>query len=453
VAGPVGQREDAHLARPPVSGPVKLQLALSLLALTCGQVLCWRRRDNVQGYLQGGLFFASVLVPLVGTSVVDSYPQELVNHYANVVTVGAACYLVGLAYGSPLGSRGRLPPVTFDRPLPRAMPRFLVGRARWAALAGVVALAASFKLLGYVPLLAADPKAAKYGVGAYRAGFARGSLAYHIALTLASTVLPIILAVAYRRRRRLDVALCCLLGLGLLATLNRGQAFTGPLVFLVAVAVQRGGRPWRILGGVCLAFVAGTLVNEIVYTSPPTASPSFASRVAATAPDISDQLSFLNGFELGGKEYVGTRTLQAAASLGREKGEYDPSAYAVRTITGLSDLNDLASGGARLPAPVWGFAAYGFVGAAAWSFVAGFFSGWGTSLVRRLVSPVQDSPSQSVNLILATVFYNGTFGVLATFYFPQRTALVAMALAIGLGVSLRRRRAEPEPAEAAAVAG
>lgn len=427
---------------------VKLQICVALLVLGCGQVVCWRRRDNVAAYIAGGLFFVSAVVPLLGTSLVDSYDASLVAHYANVLTVGAAAFLVGIAIGAHPGSFGRLLPVTFSRPLPLAIPRFLVRRTRGAGVAALLGMLVAFELLGYVPLLAANRQAAKYGVGPYRAGFARGSLVYHLALAAASTVIPVVLAVAYRRRSRLDLLLAGGLGLVLLATLNRGTAFVGPLAFIVALAVERRVRPAVILAGVCLAFVAGTLANELVYDAPPAASPSFALRVAATAPDLSDQLGFLRGFELQGGEHVGVKTITAALTPGKSKGEYDASRYALRTLTGTDNLDDLASGGARLPAPIWGFAAYGFAGAAAWSFIAGIFAGWGTAMVRRMLTAVQDAPGQSINLILGYVFYTGTFGIGASFFFPQRANILPFVLAVGLGVSFSAARAPKEPAVA-----
>ena len=430
---------------------VKLEIFVSLLVLMCGPILCWRRRDNVFGYLLGGLFFVSVFVPLFGTTIVDSFEPDLVNHYARILMAGALFFLAGLAYGSVLGTRSRRPPVTFDRPLPFSIPWRIVRRARLAAAAAALAMVTSFQLLGYVPLLAADRQSAKYGVGAYKAGFERGSLAYHVALALASAILPVILAVAYRRRRSLDLALSGLLVLLLLATLNRGEAFLGPLIFLIALAVERGWKPTHVLAGVCLAFVAGTLANELIYTAPPTARPPLAVRVAATAPDLNDHLLFLNGFKLEGEQFVGTKTLQAGFSVSPSKGEYDPAAYAVRTITGLGDLSDLASGGARLPSPIWGYSAFGFVGVAIWSFISGVFSGWGTSLTRRLVSDAQGVPGQSLNLILAHLFYSGTFLLLAGFYVPERSNVVVFVLAMALTISARRQPAAEHPAASGTV--
>lgn len=420
-------------------------IALSLLVLTCGPILCWRRRDNVAGYIQGGLFFATALVPIFGTTILDSVDQSVVHQYSRILAVGAAAFLLGLLYGAPHGNRCRRPPVTFDRPFSDGLPRWLLHRIRFAALGGLVGLAGSFVLMGYVPLLAADRHSAKYGVGPYAPGFARGSLAYHISIAVATAVTPTILMAAYRHRRHVDLALSAALLGALALTLNRGSAFAGPLVFLVALAVEKRWRPAIILVGVCLAFISGTLVNELLYTAPPSTRPPLAVRVAASAPDISDHMQFLNGFQLQGSQFVGTKTLVAGFNLTREKGYYNPSHYALRIITGLSNIEDLASGGARLPPPLWGYAAYGYVGAAVWSFIAGAIVGFGTTLFRRLLSDVQGCPGQAVNLVVGSLVYVGTFDVFSTFYFPQRVGVVTLLLALSVGFSRRgTREAAPE---------
>lgn len=78
-----------------------VQACLGLLALTCGQVLFWHRRDNVLGYLQGGLFITTLLIPLLGTPIFDEFDSEVTQLYANLIAVGGAAYLVGLYFGSP----------------------------------------------------------------------------------------------------------------------------------------------------------------------------------------------------------------------------------------------------------------------------------------------------------------------------------------------------------------
>jgi hypothetical protein len=409
----------------------------------CGQIFFWRRRDNVFGYIQVGFFVASIVIPVLGTTTLDDHDPGIVGLYAHLILVGGAAFLAGMIYGAPLGERSRLPSLAFARVLD-PVPRIVRSRARLATIAAVLALLLSFIAIGYVPFLAADRQGAKYGVGAYRAGFERGSLIFHVALRVGSLMLPVILALVLRNRRSVDGVLAGGLALALALTLSRGSAFLGPVVVLLAWLIVKRWKPWQIAAVACLAFLSAAFVNELAQVTRPAASASFATRAAASAPEVIDQLGFLNGFELTGGEHVGLRTILAGVSL--QKGEYAPSAYALRTRTGLSDISELASGGLRLPASIWGYSAFGWVGAVAWSFISGFFVGYGTTFIRRLLTPVEGRPGQLLNIVLAWVFVQGTFSVLAEFYFPERVEVIAFALVLFLTVIRRGSALEDEAA-------
>lgn len=424
---------------------LKLQIIASLAVLTCGQILFWRRRDNVFGYFQAGLFIASVLIPILGTTVLDDADPDVAALYARLLLVGAPAYLLGLCWGGHLGLHARGPNVTFSRPFPD-IPPVLVRRARTIAFVALVSLVGAFALLGYVPALAGDRLLAKYGVGPYRAGFERGAQVFHLAMGLSSAMAGVLLAFLAVRRRTFEAVLLGALLVGLAATLSRGEALVGPLTFVIAWGVQKRWRPAFLLGIVTMSFLASTLVNEFLFaTGPaPVSSPSFAARVTQTAPDVVDHLAFLNGFRLTGEEQVGTKTLQAGYSLSLSKGYWDPADYALRIRTGLADVGELASGGLRLPAPFWGYVSFGYAGAVAWSWIAGVFIGWGTTLLRRLLADAEHDqyPNQAVNLVLASVFFNGTFAILGQFYFPFRSDILIVALAVALGLAPMHRIVE-----------
>jgi hypothetical protein len=426
---------------------LKAEILLASLVLLCGQVATWRRRDNLLAYLQGGLFFAALFVPVLFTTIIDDSDPQVVGLYARILMLGAAGFALGLAYGALLGGRQRRPSLTFGRPLGERFAWALGRRARIIAVAALGILLFSFLLLGYIPFLAADRVGAKYGIGPYRAGLERGAVVFHLALRLGSMILPVVLAVWLRRRAGLDLLLAGALCVGLLLTLSRGSALLGPLVFLIALLISRKWRPWQILALVCGFYLSATLVNEIIQVARPTTSASFSTRVAASAPDLSDHLGFLNGFQVSGSEHVGLKPILAGASL--TKGEYNPSSYALRIRTGVVDTGEFASGGLRLPAPIWGYASFGYAGAVAWSFVSGIFWGWGSTLLRRLVAPVQGHPDQALNLVLAWVFFHGTFSIGSDFYFPERVEIVSMLLALALCWTKTMRTASDPVAEPA----
>lgn len=430
---------------------LKLQIIASLAVLMCGQVLWWRRRDNIFAYFQVGLFVASVVVPILGTSVLDSADPDVVALYARILLIGAPVYLLGLAYGGSLGLRARTPRVTFSLPF-HDIPRPLALRVLLIASVALVALVGAFALLGYVPLFASNRLFAKYGIGPYRAGFERGAQVFHLAMNLASVISAVLLAVMVVRRRLVEVVLLTGILIGLASTLSRGEALVGPLTFLVAWGVQRGWRPWLLALIASSSFIAAALLNELIFLAEPVGGTPFAARVAQSAPDISDHLGFLNGYRLQGSERIGIRTIQAGYSLSSDKGSWDPAEYALRMRTGLSDVGELASGGLRLPAQVWGYAAYGYPGVVAWTFISGLFIGWGTTLLRRLLTRAEQERyrHQALNLVMAWLFYTGTFGILSLFYFPFRSDILLLGIALVLGLWPLRRTQVSEPEDVSA---
>lgn len=411
---------------------VRLQIGICLFVLICGQILFWRRRDNVLGYVQAGLFFSTFLLPLMGTGVIDLFSENVVRIYANILAVGAITYFAGLCCGAPFGNRkSPAPPFTFIQPMAGGdVFRLILVRTRVLSAVGLVSLAAAYAILDYVPILAADRVSAKYGVGPYAAAFARGAMPYNFALAVASSALPVILVILFKRRRLLDLFLAGGLLLGLIMSLSRTLAFSGVLLFIVAVAFERRIRPLLIVAMVSGAFVAGALVNEIFFPPPGTGVDTLAARVAASAPDVPEHLGFLRGFEINGEV---RRGWEIFGGLAFGKGSMDPAAFTLRTITGLDDVEGFASGGLRLPAPIWGYVSYGLLGAALWSFVSGFFTGWGTTRLKNLLTGIKDTPGASLNVTVAAVFYAGTFGVVSTFYFATSSMLVRLAIALYLG--------------------
>lgn len=413
-------------------GILKAEIALGLLALTCGQVLFWRRRDNVLGYVQGGIFLTTLLLPLYGTDFVERFDDDLVQVYANLLLLGGFSFLAGMCLGAPLGSTKRSNErLTFAQPFPSAkLVQLITARARMLAVVGVLSLSAGFLLLGYAPLLAKNPAAAKYGIGPYAEGFERGVLVYRFGLAMASVSLPVILAVFWRKRRLLDLGLSIALTFELLLSLSRALAFSGILLVVVAVCIERRVRALFIMSMVALVYIIGALSNELLLPTPDNPG-SIAKRVAISTPDILDHLSFMRGFQIRGEQTSGWALI--AAGLSVKKGYYDPSTYALRTVNGEANLENIPSGGLRLPAPLWGYVSFGYAGAAAWAFLAGFFTGWGTVRLRRLVTQTSDKEGASLNLTLAAVYYAGTFGVLSSFYFASSAMLLQFALALYLG--------------------
>jgi MFS family permease len=431
---------------------VKLQILACLLVLTCGQVLFWHRRDNVLGYMQGAVFLTTVLLPVLGTTILDEFADHTVKLYADLLLVGAAGYLGGMFFGALIGSRPHRhhPRLIFAQPIEGKLQTLVLGRARLLALFGSLALIVGFYIVGYAPLFAQNRQLAKYGVGAYAAGFQKGAIVYRLGLAVGSTALSVILAVLLRRRRLLDLSLALLVMAGLVLSLSRALAFTGLLLATVAWAVEKKMRPVTIVTLLSFAFILGALSNELLFPSAPDLG-SLSRRVAAGTPDIRDNLGFLRGFELAGHKTSAWALIASGLSL--SKGYYDPSAFALRTINGGASVEGVPSGGLRLPAPVWGYVSFGYAGAWIWSVVAGIFMGYGTTRMKRLLTDISFKPGAALNMTLAAVFFTGTYGVLSSFYFTSSSMFVQLALALYLGYTVfetsgrRYPAGEPSPPE------
>jgi hypothetical protein len=144
-------------------------------------------------------------------------------------------------------------------------------------------------------------------------------------------------------------------------------------------------------------------------------------------------LLFLTGFEREGSHQTHGRTIVNKLLPGGSPDD-DPTAYGIRLTTGVATPGLLASGGIRLPAPVWGYVSFGLPGTAAFALLSGVFIGWGTVRVRRLLDPVRGQAEYASNLVVAAIFYDGVFVLFASFFFFAFADVVAMVVALMLGI-------------------
>lgn len=414
---------------------VVAQLLASLLVLTLGPAVLWWRRDNVLAYQAAGFFVSAYFLPLLPILTSYRLEQETVRLYADILSVGALAFAAGLFLGGQVERNTRpFLPVTFARPM---SPDLVDRVSRWSrriGIAGLLALLLAFALMGYVPFFAADRVSAKYGVGAYRPSFGRAALIYRFGLSASAAILPVLLACFWHRRRFVDLFLCVGLVGALVLSLNRGAAFLGPLVFLTAVLIERRIRPALILLAVVTIFSVGALTSILLLNQSDRLLTDVTDRIAASTPDVRDHLLFLRSYEVRREPTYG-RTLLAGLSF--RKTSWDPSTYALSTLTGLKDPSEFASGGLRLPAPLWGYVSFGWAGVAMFSALSGFFSGWGFARLKRLLTGALGAPGLVINLTVAAVFFEATYGILAEFYFLTSSIIVLLAIALPVAVAVR----------------
>lgn len=425
-----------------------MELLVASAVLTCGPILIWRRRDNVLGYLAVGIFASRYVVPLGPTLAGFDGDPEVLRLLADLLLAGAVAFAVGLGFGSrigrqaPIGQAARL----LGQPPDGARLALITRRVRALAVAGLVLLIAAMGAMGYVPYFEADRVAAKYGVGVYQEAFGRAAVVYRLGLVLSTVALPLSLGLYYRSRRWLDLALALATFAALFVTLSRESALIGPAVFAIAVLAERRHRAVTI-GVVAVAgALLGTVVSFTFLADGASSTTDVASRVTESAPDLRDQLGFLAGFQRAPGPTNG-RTLLAGLAL--DDSRWNPSTYALRTLTGFEDLTGFASGGLRLPAPLWGYVSFGWSGVLVFSGLSGLFTGWGLAKVRRALTGTTGTPGSAFALILAVTFFEATYGLLAEFFFLTTAGvaeLVVVLALVGWTVAPAHTRRRPEPA-------
>ena len=407
---------DAHVA---IAGfdARPILVASSMVLSSTVTYLAWPSRWNIIAH--GQLVFAVIayVVPLAGIGVQSAFSQDAVGLYYKVAIAGAVATMVGALAGLPLGRRPiRIKNSWFrnvidDGELNRSR-RKRVAVATCCALFG---MALCFLLLGFIPALAADPFSAKFFKGTYATAYASIAPLYRTTTTVITLVIPLVAAYFWQRRNALwgILLLLCLLVMAL--TLQRGPAVTGILVFLGVLAAAKRYRMGPYFIALIAVYLTGSAVYSLLgalgvtaYAASATSSLTFWENVAAGAPDVVDQFSFVEAW-LASPEF--THGLTFVGGLVPGNFHWNPAVWGLSITNPGADISDIASGGYRLPPALWGYVSFGSAGVLGVGFVFGFLSSWIAGYARQLISrttlegAVADYVTYGAILSLATSFY------------------------------------------------
>jgi hypothetical protein len=376
------------------------ELLVSYAIFCFGPYLVWPSRWNVVGHFQLGFFFVAYLIPLFWTDVVNSVSHSTVYLYSSIMALGAGAYLLGL----PLGFLVPRYSVTGHRLLtmPKlAYSRIFRSRVIMVMFFATLGLILSFIIMGYVPMFAADPLAAKYAHDDYQAGFLRASLIFGPSFLAFVSLLPLLIVVCAQTKapshlfllllglaaagacmRRGDIGISVIAGLGILVAGKRGRiAFSGYLALVI------------------LLLWAGTLANYLLsaYFSVKTGDfqngEELSELTAAGAPDVSEGFQFFESFEqqreprtYGAQFLGGLIPFQSLTLSWIPLARYSPGFWAMGVLYGISDqkyIRNIGGGGPRIPAPVSGYCAFGWLGAFTMSALSGFITGYLAKFAKR----------------------------------------------------------------------
>jgi hypothetical protein len=401
---------------------IAIAVVVCSILFLCGTYIIWPSRWNIGAHLSLGLGLVGYVIPVFFTGVLDAFPADIVRFYTRLLVVGAAFYVLGLVIGAriPVASMVRSK-LSFSCLPYGVFESRTIRRTALLLTLGLSGMLVCFYMMGFVPMFAEDPFTAKFFRGAYEAPFQRVSYLYRLCDNIVLVLVPVAFAGWYLTRR-LPLLLLGLGSVGILAlTLQRGPMALGFLIFVGLLAASHRNRKWfwayMVLVlllyplGASFYHIFGYVLGLDKYMVVQFDTPW--ELITRGAPDVPDQLNLLAAFLDYGSFTYG-RTFVGGLLPGSGNSRWNPAIWALTLLSGgwnRVNLNELGSGGLRLPVPMWGYTAFGWPGAVLVSFFSGLILGWTIGFVKKFI----DEKSILKSIVAMTLC--GTLGVqLATFY-------------------------------------
>lgn len=375
--------------------PLLIILAVSLCAVPLASYITWPNRWNVIAHIQVGFCLSAYVIPLfLASNSYHRYAPADIRLYTLIVATGSCAFVTGVVVGGAIqrSAKLRLPGRHVFTLSDLGFAARVSRRVQALVLAGIIGMVLSFAALGFVPLFADDPLAAKFLRGPYESSSAVVSMLYRTSYYTLSALVPVVLMLAFLTRDSRYIvlsagALAMLLGAG-----NRSQAFLGLLICVGLLAAQRTS--WSVayrlfvaigypLLGATFFFIMASLFGNASFLNEGSENiTSIWDQVATGTPDVSDQLNFLQKFELWGEL---TNGLTFVGGLVPFRFEWNPSVWSLSIIVPNRDASEVISGGVRLGVAMSGYTAFGWIGVVLVPLVSGTVLGIVSTIARGIV--------------------------------------------------------------------
>ncbi len=427
----------------------------ALAVQTLGTYLIWPSRWNIPAHLGLGFCVTAYFIPGLATHIWDSFGPQTNALYADINITGALALVGGLFVGRSLP--------LFDRASRRLLRLYdsaavtarSVRRTQLLGLIGVAGMAAAYRIMGFVPMFAKDPLAAKQFKDQYFAPYHRADYLFRGSFSILIAVIPLLLVIWWLRRGRPQPLALAASAVGLITmSLARQSSAMGVLTFLGILGAKSKRGTWLFIFicaviypiGSAAYLLLGLLTGRVAFGSVYNMS-SLANIVSSGAPDIHDQLTFLSGFSR-----LNTFTYGKTMFGGLIPGNYmwNPSVWTLTYNNVGAGISHLVSGGLRFTTALWGYCNFGWVGVLIIPFFSGVISG---SLVRAMRHlPLDESIFASAFVML---LYMTLGGQLSDFFMLSIHNIPSIACALFLCFGLPRlyRRDPSSPLQEAAQAG
>ena len=270
-------------------------------------------------------------------------------------------------------------------------------------LIGIIGLIISYIIMGFVPMFAKDPISAKLFRGQYQAPYIRVAVIYRSCFYILATIMPIACIVWYKTRSKFFLFIIGTALILMAVSLARSGAFMGIVIAFAIVMSIKSRTHFAILMGILIGvFVLSSFFYYIVGVRTYSDDKNVWQIITAGTPDITDHLDFLGYYEQAPELTYG-KTIYGGLIPGHYK--WNPAVYTLLMVNPGQDINDIGSGGLRLPLPFWGYVAFDWPGVIICSFFTGFLTGW-------VIRMTKDMFHRYKSILIRTVIIIG-FGSIA----------------------------------------
>lgn len=399
-----------------------LLLVLGVLLLFFSPLLCWFDRRNLIVWLSSPLPFLAYLLPLYlfGSSYQSEYAQF--ERYSEIVFYGGLAFSFGCILGKVIPSitHGALPVMSYvrDEILIRRNERISIGLLLFCCLL----LMGSFLYMRMVPMFAQEPLMAKFFRGQYKEKYEHVAIFYRFATSVIPVVLPLAIIALYNKFRLFLFFVICVAILLMVLTLLRGPTGLSILVGLFAIVFYRYTKYSYVFlflyfliysFGSALIWMLGLATGNV---------DSLLAGVMAGVPDLSDQLSFLDAFEMKSDYTYGLTFLGGLVPGGFK---WNPAVYTLSIINDTNDISEIASGGFRLLSPLWGYVSFGFIGVIFVPFLSGLITAMQVNFIKVY--------SENSLFFVMSYLYSSIFiGFFVRFYIMSMYSIPLMLIIFGI---------------------
>lgn len=431
-------------------------LVTTLLISECAVFWCWPSKTNTLGLISLSTFLVTYPLPLFVLNVMDEYPDAIQSYYYSISLVGALGTLLGVLsskslQGKNLHSYAKQPSSHVNMPLINLRRHRLQLAAnleniressRFAmrlALIGGCLLWLSMVLMHNIPIIADDPFAAKQFKGIYEPTSSLYSVMFRLGAASCTVTIPLVFAHVLENRRALQSRELIVLFIAIsamVATLQRGPMAIGILIVLAEITTRRHSGLITVIVGV-LINIAGVLFYDVLAligigskSAYGIQSSSLIDRIAATVPDITDQLSLLERWFRSGADFTDGKTFFGGLIPGHFP--WNPSVWTITLGNSSVNIQEAVTGGLRLTTPMWGYTAAGFAGAFIVPFAAAFLI---QRILRSALSNAHFRRDEPLYIrVVRTMVVYGLVGTIGSFYaigYVDVIRLVVILIAAG----------------------